>query len=382
MTEDLTNAQAIVVGIVSVSIWVGGILGQNWILSSNVQAQESAETSELKKKIQEVIAQRHPSDTPEYWQSLGTPAIPVLQELISQTTHPYRRTRILYALSAFDADGAYETLKENAEQSDNEVVRQSALRGLVPQHGKKAIEIFKRALDNKEANTRLIAAQSLAQVGMDPELSEQDKQKVEIYLQDFEVQESTDWVLKRYRDAKKGFAAGPKRTTASAAAAPKKGWAGRWKGVWTELDGLGIRSQEAELQLTETTEGKVSGKLEVVLSQKSRGFRSSKNREDQKKTKFRKVYQLNEVKPNQGKFVGSLLNPKKTNLVKMDIPANGLQKTYMDARHGSSQIDRKLASRSWSFVGERSVEGRQSILRIRIPDIGGTLVLVRQPSGP
>src|SRR5947209_2862765 len=58
--------------------------------------------TEIQNAVNGVIAQRHPTDTADWWRSLGAGAPHVIISMYESTTHIYHRLRLLQGLGWFD----------------------------------------------------------------------------------------------------------------------------------------------------------------------------------------------------------------------------------------------------------------------------------------
>src|SRR5436305_8117694 len=107
------------------------------LLLMALPAGADSSTDAIQHQIESVLAQRHPTDTPEWWRSLGPPAPAVIISMYQNTSHIYHRLRLLGALAWFDDPVAVDFLKKQAESSGDDVVVSAAIKSVGISQGAK-----------------------------------------------------------------------------------------------------------------------------------------------------------------------------------------------------------------------------------------------------
>jgi hypothetical protein len=220
-----------------------------------------ATTVDLEEIIQEKISERHPTDTPAWWQSLGPDAPKVMMSMFERTTGTYPRLRLLDALGWFQDPDVIAFLKKQAENNKQGVLRNVAIRSVGNAAGASEVEFIGKFLTHEDPQTRTAAGQTLRKI-QDP--------RATALLNKFYEKENLPWVKDRVLETPQGKAVsnGPLlRLESKSPHALKAEFAGRWKGALIiplpRETGLLQIAAQAKTQL-EGTNG-LKGELSFVL---------------------------------------------------------------------------------------------------------------------
>jgi hypothetical protein len=137
------------------------------LIFSNFHGVASAQTrtdAELEQAIQDVIIQRHPTDTPEWWRELGPEAPRVIIGMAEKAPRLYQRLRLVEALGWFDDQRAVEYLKRQADSASNGVIRNAAVKAIGNSQGAKELEFVSKFLKHSDPQTRKAAAQAVHKI--------------------------------------------------------------------------------------------------------------------------------------------------------------------------------------------------------------------------
>lgn len=154
----------------------------------------------MREKIEQVISQRHPTDTPDWWRSLGPDAPPLIIKMHQQTDHIYKQLRLLEALAWFDDPEAQEFIRNQAMKTKNSVIRNAALRTLAYSQGARAIDFIEPFLKHSDDQTRLASAQALQIILKNEEISSADATNANDLLTEFQNTEPKKWVVDRLQE--------------------------------------------------------------------------------------------------------------------------------------------------------------------------------------
>jgi hypothetical protein len=120
---------------------------------------------EIENAIQTELMNRHPSDNGEFWTELGANAPDIIIQKYLKSDNPYHRTRLLAGLGFFpDNSRAVDFLKEQAESTNEVIIRNSAIRSIAYSQGVNELEFLSRFLKSDDAQTRLATAQALQKI--------------------------------------------------------------------------------------------------------------------------------------------------------------------------------------------------------------------------
>ncbi len=219
--------------------------------------------SEIENAIQTELSNRHPSDTGEFWLGLGTHAPQIIIQQYQVSQNPYHRTRLLAGLGFFPQDiKALEFLKEQAEKTNESIIRTTAIRSIAHSQGEKEIEFLSQFLASNDPQTRLATAQALKKLD-----STQIKNLLDNYLQS----EKIPWI----KDQIQNTPTTPIRTLSIASSNEdlvSPHFHGTWKGFFiTSGSGkTGLKSQKISLVLTTESNRILKGKIEFISKNKTK----------------------------------------------------------------------------------------------------------------
>lgn len=143
--------------------------------------------AEVRDAVQTVIMDRHPHDTPAWWRGLGANAPAVIEQMYGEDSSTYHHMRLLEGLGAFTDDpSAVEFIKQQADKTPDDVVRNAAIRSVATNQGAREEEWVSKYLAHADPHTRLLAAQMLRKIG-----SPSAKSKVDAFV----AGERLSWVV-------------------------------------------------------------------------------------------------------------------------------------------------------------------------------------------
>ncbi len=182
---------------------------------------------EIEQAISQLLVERHPNDTPDWWRGLGPQAPRVIIAMAERADDLYQRVRLVAALAHFPENArAVEYLREQAESTPEPVLREKAVRAIGISQGPKELDFLGKFLAHPDPQTRLAAAEALR--GMDDAAAEA---RLEEYLKT----EKAPFIAQRVRREK--VRARPMVPVASTADRANPAFAGVWKGVLVHPEG-------------------------------------------------------------------------------------------------------------------------------------------------
>jgi hypothetical protein len=190
--------------------------------SSWPQAAWAYTNEEVRAQIEEVLMERHPSDTPDWWRSLGANAPGVIISMYEKTSYTYKRIRLLQGLGWFEAPEAVEFLKSQADTTEESVIRGVAIRAIGFSQGKKETDFISKFLGNRDPQTRFAAADTLQKLN-DPHAGE--------ILDKYLKQEKTPWIAPKLR-GELPRPASPLTAVATSEDRLAPEFVGEWSGFW------------------------------------------------------------------------------------------------------------------------------------------------------
>lgn len=304
--------------------------------------------AEIEAAIRGVLVQRHPTDTPEWWRGLGPNAPGVILSMSEKESRIYHRVRLVDALAWFPDDArAVEFLKRQAETTDEDAIRQAAVKSVGISQGAAELDFLSKQLAHPDPQTRLAAAQGL-QRSEDPRA----RKALERYLS----QEKADWIVRKLRSTQPEIPPGGLARVGSSRDiedGPKIDpvFAGEWKGFWIapESAGRGLVAKHATLQLREQGGKRLVGELSVEIQ----GLHV---KGDGKAQKLQKVT-LGALEVEQKRFTGTISRKQ--------VEFAG-DTAVLPTRAGDLQLEGQLMQ----------IEGaRVWTLEVRIPKVGVILIL-------
>src|SRR5436305_117052 len=87
--------------------------------------------SEVEQQVHDVLIQRHPKESGDWWQGLGANAPSVIIRMYQSSDSTYQRLRLLGGLGWFkDNSQAVDFLKQQASHTDEDLVRETSIRSI------------------------------------------------------------------------------------------------------------------------------------------------------------------------------------------------------------------------------------------------------------
>lgn len=230
-------------------------------LSSSAWSKTEAE---IEQAIQDVLAQRHPEDTPDWWRSLGRETPTIIIRMFEKSTDVYHKLRLVQALAWFDEPQAVDFVKTQAQSTEYGVIRNAAVKTVGVSRGKEEIDFISKFLSHSDIQTRFAAAEALKRIG-DP----MAEAKVNDYLQ----KEKAPWVAQKL----KGQLKTPRGRLAVAESSESRNFwkssLGTWKGYLVTAEGVGKNLQPVPALLTiAEVNGIAVLKLKLVKKAKTSEF--------------------------------------------------------------------------------------------------------------
>ena len=215
---------------------------------------------EIRTAIEETLLQRHPTDTLEWWRTLGPMAPKVIISVYESKSHIAHRIKLLQGLSAFDTSESVEFLKKQAQAASDDVIRTTSVKGVGVAAGARESEFLSKYLHHEDPQTRLTAAQALAAAAA------QGDARARSMLEQFRREEKNSMVLARLANQLPGPTAVLKPvSTSEDQLSPEL--AGEWTGLWIKPQKKarkGVLAEELVLRLRR--EGANDLKGDVLLS--------------------------------------------------------------------------------------------------------------------
>lgn len=211
--------------------------------------------AEIRQWIEDTIGQRHPTDTPDSWRALGSSAPSIIISMYEGNSHIFQRLRLLGGLAWFDDPQATQFLKQQADGSSDDVIRNAAIKSIGSSQGAKEEDYISKFLSNPDAQTRFIAADTLKRLN-DPKAN----QVVEKYLSE----EKQTWISQRLKEQTPVLTQ-PLKVVGSSEDALNSNFAGTWRGFWVyPLEAkIGMQSDAVMLKLRLEQALEANGELSV-----------------------------------------------------------------------------------------------------------------------
>ncbi|MBI3535288.1 MAG: HEAT repeat domain-containing protein [Deltaproteobacteria bacterium] len=216
---------------------------------------------EIEEAIQDVISQRHPTDTPAWWLGLGTSAPGVIISMYEKTTQTYTKVRLVEGLAFFkDNSRALEFLKQQAEKTDEDVIRHSVIRNIGFTHGMAEIDFLSKYLHHADSQTRLVAAQAIQKTA---------NSKAQDIIEQYKKEEKARWIVDRL-DGKLQTPLKPLTLVSSSEDNVSPIFLGFWKGyfVYPKRESRNLELIQANLQISGQTKTDVKGELTLFFNGK------------------------------------------------------------------------------------------------------------------
>jgi hypothetical protein len=116
---------------------------------------------EIRDAIKAQASQRHPRPAPDFWESLGPEALPVLKAMIEEDPGFIERTWLIDGLGHFNDPGVGRILEEKIKTSGNEVLTKKMLSALIHSQGDQAFEFVEPYLENADPHIRIAVARGI-----------------------------------------------------------------------------------------------------------------------------------------------------------------------------------------------------------------------------
>jgi hypothetical protein len=219
----------------------------SFIIMTNTSGARAATDVDTREKIQNVLSQLHPTDTPEWWRGLGPDAPGTIISMYEHESFVYHRLRLVQALAWFNDPAATAFLEKQANESNDDVIRNGAIQSLGTSSGPSEDDFIAGFLNHRDPQTRLVAAQALRKAG---------DEKAQNYLNQFMSHEKIQWVRDRYTTgilAPAPFQIIHPVTSIKALKTISPDFSGTWKGtllVPQFKEEKGMQSYSAELVLS------------------------------------------------------------------------------------------------------------------------------------
>lgn len=294
--------------------------------------------TEIQQQVQDILMERHPTDTPDWWRSLGANAPGVIMSMYEHTSHTYHRIRLLQGLGWFNTPEVADFLKKQAEDSTDDVLRNTAIRSVGFSQGVREEDFIAKYLSHSDPDTRYTAADVLKSL-KDPRADA----LVEKYLQE----EKVPWISAKL----KGELPRPTAMLTPVATSEDRlnpEFAGVWKGFWVlprkpSEEGMKTEAATATIQL----EGPTDLRAEVVSIRGGKG----------------QTWKLDRVAGKGSKISGVI--------VRVLAPTKDSKGAPKKATPGSEPIP---------FEAELTQEAGHTLLEIHARKLGAFLIL-RKKSG-
>lgn len=290
--------------------------------------------AEVRDAIEDILVDRHPKDTPEWWRSLGANAPGVIISIYEGTGHTYRRLKLLQGLGSFDTPEAIEFLKKQAETTPDDVVRNTAIRSVGAAAGAREEEFLAKYLAHEDPQTRFAAAETLRKLN-DPRANA----IVDKYLKN----EKVPWIEGKLR----GELPRPTARLTPVASSEDRlnpDFAGQWKGFWLAPKGPkeeGMTSDPVAVSVQVESATELKGEVVVRVKKENR------------------TYKLSRISGKGSKIAGSLVE-------QLLPPQPGVTPA------------RPRASEPFPFEAELRQEAESYFIQFRLPRNGVTVV-ARKP---
>ena len=230
-----------------------------FVLPNQLYAKTDAEIEEA---IRGVISERHPKDTADWWHALGPSTPKIILAMYEKSSQTYTKLRLIEALAWFSDDAAsVEFLKQEADQTEEDVLRNAAVKSVGVSQGSKETEFVSKYLHHSDLQTRLVAAQTLQGIAQNSKSDARAKAVLDQYMRE----EKTPWILDRL-NGKFSEAKGPLVIVSSSEDRVASVFPGIWKGFWIfpRVGKPGLFSTPATLRLELKSAGVLKGEFVMV----------------------------------------------------------------------------------------------------------------------
>jgi hypothetical protein len=273
--------------------------------------------TEIETAIENELMNRHPSDTGEFWTGLGPTAPDVIIQKYVKADNSYHKTRLLAGLGFFPENSkAVDFLKEQAESSDDSIVRNTAIRSIAHSQGAGEIDFLSRFLKSEDLQTRLATAKALRSI---------KDSRAKSVLENFLKSEGNSWIKDQLKNSQPVSPLKPLSIVSSNSDALSPLFNGKWKGYFI-IPGpgkVGLKSKQVYIQLTVENGRTIQGQIEWTKKTTKESISFSKLEGQANKLKGVIQYALNN-KMQKLDFEFELFDKGDTSLIKGDLkPVNG-----------------------------------------------------------
>lgn len=213
-------------------------------------------SAEIEAMIEDVLAERHPTDQPNWWRALGANAPQIIIGMYENSSHTYQRLRLLQGLGAFDTPEAGQFLKRQAEEATDDVIRNTSIRSVGNSQGAKETEFIAKFLKNTDPQTRYAAAETLRRLN--------DARANEV-LEQYLKTEKLPWISQKLN----GILPRPTGTLTPVASSEDRissEFPGEWRGYWITPRGAtekGMKAEQVYLQIKSDGPNELKAELHV-----------------------------------------------------------------------------------------------------------------------
>ena len=213
--------------------------------------------AQIQQMVQGRLMDRTPTDTPNWWKSLGDNAAGIIIGMYNAESNTFHRIRLLQGLGWMDSQQAVDFVEQQAQKTDLDTLRNAAIRALARGQGAKELDFVSKYLKSEDPQTRLAAAESLHAI-QDPRA----KAMYDSYLKE----EKTPWIVDKLKGGTTGVT-GALKPVASSEDRLSPDFEGTWRGYWVapKPGAKGMQSAPVVLELKAPNEANaVQGSLTVA----------------------------------------------------------------------------------------------------------------------
>ena len=322
---------------------------------SPVGSAAAKSAAEIQEDIEMVLKQRHPTDTGDWWKGLGPNAPSVIMKMYEDSEHIYHRIRLLQGLGWFDDPASVEFIKQQAQSTPDDVIRNAAIKSVGISQGAKEEEFIAKFLKHSDPQTRLAAAETLKRIN--------DAQARAI-LEKYMAEEKAQWILQRLRNERSTPRALVPVTSSEDRLSPD--FAGTWEGFWVApvVDSLkALESDPAVLRLKVENATTVSGELSLKVAQPQGSSVRTRSRTLKVTAKGKAAH-----------FSGILVEQESPSVAASARPGGAAD----GAPEATPRAHREVRTREYSFEADLVHRAGALMLEVRSPAIGATLIVRRE----
>ena len=214
------------------------------LLAPGVDAQQKTyPESYIREQVGQIIRERHPSDSRDWWRALGPTAPGIMIRMYHETDRMEHRMRLVSGLSWFDTAEVRDFLVDEAKGTDQTGIRIEAVKSLGQSQGTKSLDRMQEFLKHKDANTRLAAARALNRMMMQlrGERAKEVKEVLEKYLE----REPLSWIKMSLAGHVPKVKPGQLRWVTSSSDRLSSQLNGDWEGYWLQPSSVSAKKKRA-----------------------------------------------------------------------------------------------------------------------------------------